>query len=147
MHTTCTAWHSYEALLIGSSLHSHLILQVERNAQLQQLQDVLTSLWEATNSTGVQQEQRPAYQDLVTSATRLHAGTLDKLQAEVRRLELCRAQAMRDLTMAKARELQAACAEARMPVPELPVLLAEMGRRTGPGDTAAAPNPGQVRGL
>jgi protein regulator of cytokinesis 1 len=121
--------------------------QVERHAQLQQLQDVLTSLWEATNTGVQQQEQRPAFQDFIVSPARLHAGTLDKLQAEVRRLELCRAQAMRDLTMAKARELQAACAEARMPLPELPVLLAELGRRTGPGEAAAAPNPGQVSGL
>ena len=62
--------------------------------------------------------------------------------AEVSRLERCKTEAMRELTLAKARDLLELCAATHVQAPDTASLLEEMDRRGADG----ASNPGQVRG-
>ncbi|KAL6753416.1 microtubule associated protein-domain-containing protein [Haematococcus lacustris] len=115
-------------------------LKADREVKMQALADVLCSLWEAVGVAPTAPE-RAAFESLLAVPSRLHAHSLEQVQAEVRRLEDCRAQAMRDLTLAKAKELHAVCSASHLPAPNLSELLAELSRTS---DKASDNSPGKI---
>ncbi|KAJ9530381.1 hypothetical protein QJQ45_000752 [Haematococcus lacustris] len=118
-------------------------LKADREVKMQALADVLCSLWEAVGVAPTAPD-RAAFESLLAVPSRLHAHSLEQVQAEVRRLEDCRAQAMRDLTLAKAKELHAVCSASHLPAPNLSELLAELSRTS---DKASDNSPGKVSTL
>lgn len=67
-----------------------------------------------------------------------------QIHSEVRRLEECRASAMRELVVSKARELQAVCAATHVPAPDIQALLLDLNRRTSEA-AEGGEGPGRVR--
>lgn len=65
----------------------------------------------------------------------------------MRRLEECRAQAMRDLALSKARELQAAYASTHLPAPDLQSLLSDLNRGISAGGASPLANAGLSGGI
>ncbi|PNH11454.1 Microtubule-associated protein 4 [Tetrabaena socialis] len=105
-------------------------LKVEREAQSRDVLEMLDSLWTAL-SIPEDAPERGMVHKLCSAdrPQRLHKRTLDKCMAEVNRLEGCKAQAMRDLAMAKARELEQLCISTRISPPHTGPLLAELDKQ------------------
>ncbi|GFR51508.1 hypothetical protein Agub_g13923 [Astrephomene gubernaculifera] len=104
-------------------------LKVEREAQSRDVLEMLGSLWSALSIPEDAPERSMVLKTLAADRPqRLYKRTLDKALAEVNRLEGCKAQAMRDLALAKARELEQLCISTRISPPHTGPLLAELDR-------------------
>ncbi|KAG2423310.1 hypothetical protein HXX76_015457 [Chlamydomonas incerta] len=104
-------------------------LKVEREAQSRDVLEMLGALWAALAIPEDAPERGMVHKMLSPDRPqRLHKRTLDKCMAEVNRLEGCKAQAMRDLAMSKARELEQLCISSRISPPHTGPLLAELDR-------------------
>ncbi|GLC34110.1 hypothetical protein PLESTM_000154200 [Pleodorina starrii] len=104
-------------------------LKVEREAQSRDVLEMLGSLWDALSIPEDAPERSMVAKMLSCDRPqRLHKRTLDKCLAEVNRLEGCKAQAMRDLALAKARELEQLCISTRISPPHTGPLLAELDK-------------------
>ncbi|KAF5829368.1 microtubule associated protein-domain-containing protein [Dunaliella salina] len=99
-------------------------LKEKRESQLQQLQDVLYSAWDAMGILEGAAE-RAALAHLLDGPERLHASTKDMAFSEVRRLEECESSKMKELALFKARQLQSACAATHIPVPRYCAVISE----------------------
>ncbi|KAF8065709.1 MAP65-4 [Scenedesmus sp. PABB004] len=105
-------------------------LKRQRSAQVEELLAVLRSLWEATSV-----DPPARLVALASGPQRLHARTLDKVRAEVARLEEVREAQLVALIRAKADELRALCSESHMPEPpSLAALLHDLGAEGGAGE-------------
>ncbi|KAG2447646.1 hypothetical protein HYH02_007564 [Chlamydomonas schloesseri] len=104
-------------------------LKVEREAQSRDVLEMLGGLWTALDIPEDAPERGMVHKMLaVDRPQRLHKRTLDKCMAEVNRLEGCKAQAMRDLALSKARELEQLCISSRISPPHTGPLLAELDK-------------------
>ncbi|GIL93823.1 hypothetical protein Vretimale_194 [Volvox reticuliferus] len=104
-------------------------LKVDREAQSRDVLEMLGSLWDALSIPEDAPERSMVAKMLSPDRPqRLHKRTLDKCLAEVNRLEGCKAQAMRDLALSKARELEQLCISTRISPPHTGPLLAELDK-------------------
>ncbi|GLI66004.1 hypothetical protein VaNZ11_009615 [Volvox africanus] len=104
-------------------------LKSDREAQSRDVLEMLGSLWDALSIPEDAPERSMVAKMLSPDRPqRLHKRTLDKCLSEVNRLEGCKAQAMRDLALAKARELEQLCISTRISPPHTGPLLAELDK-------------------
>ncbi|KXZ41090.1 hypothetical protein GPECTOR_820g49 [Gonium pectorale] len=104
-------------------------LKHEREAQSRDLLSMLGGLWDALNIPEDAPE-RGMVQKMLSAdrPQRLHRRTLEKCLAEIKRLEGCKALAMRELALSKARELEQLCISTRISPPLTGPLLAELDK-------------------
>ncbi|KAG2491113.1 hypothetical protein HYH03_010557 [Edaphochlamys debaryana] len=120
---------------LGAKIGEMDRLKAEREAQCRDVLEMLAALWSALAIPEDAPERAMVHKLLAADRPqRLHRRTLDKCMAEVTRLEGCKAQAMRDLAMSKARELEQLCISTRISPPHTGPLLAELDK---PGQMTA----------
>ncbi|WIA37030.1 hypothetical protein OEZ86_014014 [Tetradesmus obliquus] len=99
---------------LSSKLQAMKDLKSARATHAAEVLGVLHSLWDAT---AVPAEERGHFVKLMGGSLRLHARSLEKCQAEVRRLEGVQLQQMLDLINGRAQELRQLCADSHVAEP------------------------------